>query len=263
MTTIRGEMTPVTQHNLLVPDVAMSTVSRSEIVNLVVVQYMSKVQAEIAALDTRLEELNTLATSAWETAYRAWYAQITASAHERLEPWRAAVAVAVDAPVTVLHSTGLPMPQECRYNFAGVNAPTDSERDRKLTRIPDVIQHWTTIGKLGADFTVPITLNYYDNGQVPLPAFKMRWGFAREKAVYGDDFHSLTILMDVTPDDTVRPLIEAAMAATLDYQHTFSKKHALIKEISDDNVKSLERRALARLTEQTLAEGIVLPVLNG
>jgi hypothetical protein len=265
MKTEPTSLIPLTHDNLLLPDIVMSTVSRSEIVNLVVVQYETKVKAEIAALEGRLSEQGELATRAWEAAYAAWHAQIMTTVHARLDPWHDAVAAAVGEPMTRLYSTELPLPNECRYTFGGVMAPSVPEHSHRhrLASIPTVIQHWTTIGKLPNDYTVPIPLNVYEHqGPVLLSAFKMIWTFAREVSKYADDFHSLTIAVDVIPNNDVLTLVETAMAATLDYQHVFSQKHRLIEEISEKNIKTLERRALARLTQQTLADGTTLPVLE-
>ena len=252
---------------LMSPDRATSLVSRGEVVNLVVVQYIDKVQRDITEAEAEKIPLSQACKGAWLVAYEAWSAEILSRVEPRLNPWRNAVANALgNVPLTELSCEGLPRVSQCEVHESGVHAPHrhGSSRSEHMG-VTDLIRAWTdrSHSQEKPNFRGPVQASTYGGNKqaADLTKFPMLWTFSRVNSNYVD-WHSITINVDVTPSDEVVALLEVALNAYRACCESLSKLGHLRDEIDDKNIKSLERRALAKLTMQALGENHKFPALG-
>ena len=264
MTTDATEMVSMaTAQVLLTPAMATSHVSRQEIVNLIVVEYIDQTKEQIAIDEEAAARLAKTTTDACRDAYGAWYALICSRVLPRLSPWHTAVQAALGTELSNLYSAALPMPSECSYSAHGVTSPEQARHDRDVTRVLDLLQRWLDRSSLTArpSFTEKIGGFSHRAVETVDPAeFLMDWTFATVGAKYAPDWHHLTIKVDVRPDEGVARLLNEMIDAYQAHQRAFQAIHKLKAEIEEKNIGQLERRALAKLTRQTMGE-IVRPSL--
>lgn len=229
-----------TAETLMLPANATTFVSRSEIVNLLVVEYIERTRVQIVEAEAHAEQLRELCGPLWRAAYEAWYALIWSRVWHRLNPWRDAVSAALGIPMTDLHSDALPRPDDCTYDTR--IAVTSS-----LHRLDALLFNGGTGNR-----TRKIRVGDQD---VTLDAFPMTWSFVGLGTQgHGMDYHSLLIDVDITPDPGVEMQLQAAIAATTAYNNAYQIAPRMTAEIADANIRSLERRALAKLTMQSLGD---------
>jgi hypothetical protein len=252
---------------LLLPERATSLVSRAEVVNLIVVEYTEKIEQQVADMRRELDTVHATCSEAWKAAYTAWTQEIRDRALLRLTPWHNAVRDALDgAALSDLASAALPNPTECKYSSFGVHAskPHNSHQEREIGLV-DVVRAWLDRrGREKPDFGGSLVLSSFGGGSeiVHLARFPMIWMFATEARRDRGDWHYLRIHVDARPSAEVVLLLEAAINACNAHLSLAQKISNLQGEVADENIRNLERRALAKLTLQALGESVPRPALG-
>ena len=97
---------------LMDPAQVVGLISRTEVVNLLVVEYLDVVRKKLAPAQADVTRMRADCGAAWKTAYALWFDQIQATVMPRLEPWHRAVANALGTEVSTLISEALPRPDQ-------------------------------------------------------------------------------------------------------------------------------------------------------
>jgi hypothetical protein len=223
-------------------------------VNYLVVRYEETIREKIVLAEAAVELKQK--DSHWKKAYTAWYEQIQARVMPKLLPWYTAVSSILDTKMSDLHCDQLPLPGHCTYAHGCPWAGSSQQVSvRRFQSIPDVIRHWSDTRERTEHWDTkvihePFTLH---NGTVDLARFTMIWSFAPVQERYSN-FHSLTFDVDARPSGIPLELIEEEMEVQRELNLARHEVFQLKNEIIEDNIKNLERRALARMTAQALGQ---------
>jgi len=251
-----------TPSTLLLPHDLDKRVSRAEVVNLMVQEYIEEAKKEIDRLKAIAEPMQDAARVAIQTAFDAWRNELQARGEFLCAAWRGAVQRLTNEEPGPLQSY---LTQEGIASFSGVNAKechSGREDHAKLTIIMNALVQRGFYGDTEFTLDLPMKLSSsYHDEQRTLDNVRVYWWWSPiTKDSPRGEHHTAPIWMDLRPSPRVRELVRLAVKTASDYQAAYRAHAKIATEIDAANIAALEKKALAELTRQTLnASGLSLP----
>lgn len=238
--------------SLVTPETATQSVSRSEIVNLMVLDYIGRAEVEAAALAAAAESTAVAAKAAVEAAWTAYEHEARARACDRAAAWRSATEALV-TPAAVRDMGVVQLPTGCTVSSTGqISTPDGYDRDTVF--LATVVSRWLWGSAPEViDYEAPIVgVHYRQREPITLAQFPVEVWLRVDGQNDRTDFNRVKFVVDLRPSDHVRALLSEARAA-VEAMNVAHRRHGEVRATIDEkNVNKLERRALAALTTAAL-----------
>ena len=224
---------------LIDPKVAIQVVSRQEVVNLIVQEYIEKINEQLKPLYEEEKKLQNAFESAKTEAYTAWRDQVLKAGRNRVQPWAYAIQKLTEKVYTPATSSAIP------------DSFDKAPYRRDEPSIVIAFHYWMRPDIEPNRDIAPLVSSIYGD-PVSLSAIEIEWWLPIKES--GVRFPSIAVKTDLRPNDTTWSTILNARSKQEELSTLLHQISDLNELIAEENIGKLEKKALARMTKQALGE---------